>query len=137
MANTLSRRGFLGLFGGAAAVAAVAPASLVELLEPKRTIMLPPAGGWPRFMHMGNPRTMGNMTAADFRSTLAGDLHQQHLAVHEKWKHLYLQDPGPATMEVVGTDHLGRHITERIRIVGNEGSVTMKKFKTITGISNV
>lgn len=38
----MNRRGFLGLLGGAA-VAAVVP----ELIAPARTIMLPPAGGWP------------------------------------------------------------------------------------------
>lgn len=41
----MNRRGFLGLLGGAVAAVA-APAALVEALEPKRTIFLPPRGGW-------------------------------------------------------------------------------------------
>lgn len=41
----MNRRGFLGLFG-AATVGAVASEQLLELLTPKRSIFLPPAGGW-------------------------------------------------------------------------------------------
>lgn len=46
MEDELDRRKFLkGLLGGAVVGAVAAPA-LAELLEPKRTIFLPPRGGW-------------------------------------------------------------------------------------------
>lgn len=44
----MNRRGFLGLLA-ATPVIAIAP-ELLELLAPKRTIFLPPRGGWPRDM---------------------------------------------------------------------------------------
>lgn len=40
----MNRRGFFGLFAGATAAAIALPN--FELLLPKRTIFLPPAGGW-------------------------------------------------------------------------------------------
>jgi hypothetical protein len=40
----MNRRGFFGLLGAAAAAAIAVPE--LELLVPKRTIFLPPAGGW-------------------------------------------------------------------------------------------
>lgn len=42
----MNRRGFLRALGTAATVGVVAPAALAELLVPKRTIFLPPRGGW-------------------------------------------------------------------------------------------
>lgn len=42
----MNRRGFLRALGTAATVGVVAPAALAELLAPKRTIFLPPRGGW-------------------------------------------------------------------------------------------
>lgn len=41
----MNRRGFLGLLAAAPAAVVLAP-DLVELLAPKRTIFLPPRGGW-------------------------------------------------------------------------------------------
>lgn len=41
-----SRRNFLRALATGAAVGIVAPAALAELLAPKRTIFLPPRGGW-------------------------------------------------------------------------------------------
>lgn len=41
-----TRRNFLRALATGAAVGVVAPAALVELLAPKRTIFLPPRGGW-------------------------------------------------------------------------------------------
>lgn len=40
----MNRRGFFGLLAASAAVAVTA--ELAELLAPKRTIFLPPVGGW-------------------------------------------------------------------------------------------
>jgi hypothetical protein len=40
----MNRRGFFGLLAGATAAAIALPE--IELLVPKRTIFLPPAGGW-------------------------------------------------------------------------------------------
>jgi hypothetical protein len=42
----MNRRGFFGLLAGAAAATIALPD--IELLVPKRTIFLPPAGGWVR-----------------------------------------------------------------------------------------
>jgi hypothetical protein len=44
----MNRRGFFGLLAGAAAGAAAIAVSpdLAELLTPRRTIFLPPVGGW-------------------------------------------------------------------------------------------
>lgn len=41
----MNRRGFLGLLAATPIAAVLAP-DLVELLAPKRTIFLPPRGGW-------------------------------------------------------------------------------------------
>lgn len=41
----MNRRGFLGLLASTPVAAVLAP-DLVELLAPKRTIFLPPRGGW-------------------------------------------------------------------------------------------
>lgn len=41
-----TRRNFLRALATGAAVGVVAPAALAELLAPKRTIFLPPRGGW-------------------------------------------------------------------------------------------
>jgi hypothetical protein len=42
----ISRRNFLQRLATGAVVGIVAPAALAELLAPKRTIFLPPRGGW-------------------------------------------------------------------------------------------
>jgi hypothetical protein len=43
---SLTRRGFLGFLAGAVAAAPAAVALAEELVTPKRTIFLPPRGGW-------------------------------------------------------------------------------------------
>lgn len=42
----MNRRGFLRFLGAGAAVATLGGAELADLLLPKPTIFLPPAGGW-------------------------------------------------------------------------------------------
>jgi len=64
----MKRRGFLGLLTGAAAAAVVAPAALAEILEPKRTIFLPPKGGWaPRDFSTANMRYVHREVAMGFK----------------------------------------------------------------------
>ncbi len=54
----MNRRGFFGLLAGAAATAIALPE--LELLIPKRTIFLPPIGGWMRGNLLLTPAMIAN-----------------------------------------------------------------------------
>ena len=78
----MNRRGFFGLLASTP-VALVAGAELAELLAPRRTIFLPPRGGWlPPSWGMG---TFSNVASAT-------DLTEESL---EKLLKEILKHPGP------------------------------------------
>lgn len=111
----MNRRGFLGLLAGAVAAPSV-------LLEPVRTIILPPRGGWPDFnTDAMRYKATERYGFVDEREFVGMDVASKHRTAETWWV-------------IRGKDERGRDVFEQIHISGDEGMVTMARFKEITSI---